>query len=647
MKEERTNLINYLKKYHNDDIMNIDKHYTKELIIDFQKFQSDLPKIADRIKSEISIAKGFFIPALRKVITDKSINPNDISIKFINVDSIPLKSLLADKMGKLTSIKGTIKAVYEIRPELKTVVYECRECLKHYSIDLADNVELEPPKQCFECSSKRFKMRKDISTYRDTQLLLIEELQEELTTEEQPRIMLVKLTDDLINKVNAGNRVEVVGVLNAFETNNKHDINKDKFIFEANNIYKTENKEIIISDEEIKQINELSKRGDIIDLLIKSFTPSLIFDNEIKLAMLLYLVRGGKSKVRNMIHILFVSDPATGKTELKEYCYSMTEKGILASGTNASGVGLTGAVTTDPILKRPIVEAGAIPKAHKGFCFIDEMDKIPQSESKKILNYMENGKDTISKWGLNETLYGETSIMGLSNPVYGRFDNAKDIQDQIKLYPPLQSRFDLIFVLKDIPNQENDLKIANAVLDQFQTDISENKNNNLIPYGLLKKYITYARNNYNPVLPNENKEYLRNYYLESRKIFEETGEITTDTRTLQSITRLAGAVAKLHLRNYIVESDIDTAINLKNYSIEKIGFEPVISAGKKNRKLILKAFRNNCSTDMEGDFIEKSDLKKHCIEEYDMSERTFYRAFKTLLNANDISENRNKIVRLV
>lgn len=46
-----------------------------------------------------------------------------------------------------------------------------------------------------------------------------------------------------------------------------------------------------------------------------------------------------------------------------------------------------------------------------------------------------------------------TSILAAANPIGGRYDRAKSLQQNIALSPPIMSRFDLFFILVDECNE--------------------------------------------------------------------------------------------------------------------------------------------------------------------------------------------------
>ena len=578
-------IIDYLEEYHQEDLANInlDINTPYDLVIDYNQLEQYHVKIADELLEDPTKVFGYFDKALQMLITSKNVVKIPYNVRFKNLEQTPLKYFLSNKFGQFLETEAIIKGVYEVQHYPRLTKYVCKKC-KH-ELYLFDNrllgIKEREPGQCPECEYKPDKT----SWYHyppgeiveNEMYILLEEPTDNLTTDEKPRRILARLDGKLIGKVTAGARVKATGILQGYGVGIGHLGDAKKFIFNINNLEHMEDKKVEITDAEMQQILELSKDPNIIDRLIKSFAPNLILDDEVKLAVLCFLVKAGyTANGRDMVHILIISDPSMGKTKLKEYTFNLTEKGIKASGTNASGVGLTGAVDKDPVLNTPMVMPGAIPLANNGHLFIDEFEKMKDEEAKKVLNYMESGMDTIDKWGLHETLHGETSIMALANPLLGRFNKFETVQSQIKIYPPLQSRFDLIIVLEDVPNQEKDKKIAGSILNQYRKESKdETMDDDIIPFDLLKKYLAHARNNYKPEVGQELDNVLIEYQNNGRAGAEEGDVLSFDWRAYESVLRLSGAIAKLRHDNKVNKDDLNRAMGLKKYSFESVGQDPI------------------------------------------------------------------------
>lgn len=611
-------------------------------------------ELADRLIDTPEEIFKVFEEALRSLNT--TANEVNVNVRFNNIEYTPLKEVLADKIGNLIETKGVVKGLGEIKARLDLAVYECQGCLNTIPIKQPKGAEVKiAPLICPECSSRDLKLIPKYSTYYDVRDLIIEEATEDLTTN-NPRRLLVELEDNLIYKVDTGNRVNLTGKVITY---NKEKNIDNKFKILANFIENSEDTSIEVTTEDMNRFNKLAEDDDILEILINSLAPDLILPREFKLAILCYIVKGIQQNKndRNMIHILFITDPSTAKSRLAERTLELTEKGIEADGTNTSGAGLTGAVIKDNITGNFLVEAGAMPLANNGHLVIDEFDKLPIEESKKLLKGMEQGKVEISKAGLYEKLEANTSLLALANPKYGRFDRYKPIKEQTNIYAPIMSRFDLTFILMDIPETKNDLTIVNTILERYDTKTKEDINN--INLEELRKYLKVAAR-INPKLTKEAKELLAPFYVNTRNYSEEDTEedlIFIDVRSIISIVRIAGAIAKLKLKEEIGAEETKVAIELKKTSLRSAGLNPVTnkididsvqgnldtSDKKKRDKLILiiKEWLEDNEV-LESGYIPKTKLRE-LAEEEGIGKTAFYNTFKQLKTAGDIEEKNKNI----
>lgn len=66
---------------------------------------------------------------------------------------------------------------------------------------------------------------------------------------------------------------------------------------------------------------------------------------------------------------------------------------------------------------------------------------------------MEQQVISISKAGVICTLPARTTILAAANPVCGHYNRAKTVAENLRLGSALLSRFDLVFILQDRPNE--------------------------------------------------------------------------------------------------------------------------------------------------------------------------------------------------
>ena len=86
----------------------------------------------------------------------------------------------------------------------------------------------------------------------------------------------------------------------------------------------------------------------------------------------------------------------------------------------------------------------------------------------------------------------------------------------------------------------------------------------LIPQALLRKYIQYARANCRPALRGGtfDQEKIASLYVQLRKESTSSGGVPIAVRHIESIMRMSEAHAKMHLRDYVRDDDMDASIKM-------------------------------------------------------------------------------------
>jgi len=192
----------------------------------------------------------------------------------------------------------------------------------------------------------------------DAQRLVLEEAPEDLDGGEQPKRLAVFLKSDLVSplsdkKSNPGSKVKASGIIKEIAIE-QHGIKTTKFdlYLEANNLEPMQEDfyDLVISEEEEREIIELSKDPLVFEKLRDSLAPSIYGHEQVKEAILLQMFGGVAKKrekgdvTRGDSHILLVGDPGSGKSQLLKKVSVVAPKSRYVSGKGASGAGLTASV---------------------------------------------------------------------------------------------------------------------------------------------------------------------------------------------------------------------------------------------------------------------------------------------------------------
>ena len=557
------------------------------LEVDFSKLAKFDPEIADIILEQPEdLIKAFELSVEQ---FDLSKDVENFKIRLANLpesQNIMVSEIRSKDLNKLFMIKGVVRQKSDVRPQVISAKFECPSCGNVISVLQLDTVFKEPSK----CGcGRKGKFRLISNEMVDAQGMVLEESPELLSGGVQPKRMNVLLKDDLVSPLSdmrsaPGSKISVIGLVKEVPITSKSGGKLTRFdlVIEANNVQTSSESfvELNISKEEEKQILNLSKDPNLVKKLVNSMIPSIFGYEIIKEALLLQLM-GGLRKVRKDkvvsrgdIHILLVGDPGAGKSAMIKRIQHIAPKGRYVAGKGVSGAGLTASVVKDEFLRGFAVEAGAMVLASDGICCIDEMDKMTDEDRAAMHEAMENQTVSISKANVQATLIARTTVLAAANPKFGRFDPYEVIANQINLPPALINRFDLIFPIKDLPEEEMDTKLAEHMLSLHQDPKSLEEE---IPTNLLRKYIAYAKQNIHPKLTDSAFTEIRNYYVKMRKAgsSEESGikSVPISPRQLDALVRMSEASSKVRMSNKVTKKDALRAIKLLEYCLGQVGFD--------------------------------------------------------------------------
>ena len=557
----------------------------KFLVIDFGELSKFDPELSDLLLENPEDT----IKAIEIAIEQFDLeNAPNMKVRINNLPEsawMTISNIRSKHLNKLYQIEGVVRQKSDVRPQVTAAKFECPSCGNIINV-LQLDAAFQEPSRC-GCGRKgKFKLlSKELV---DAQGLVLEEAPENLEGGEQPKRINVFLKDDLVSpisekKTSPGSKIKVVGAIKEVPIILRTGSKSTRFdlLIEANYIESVEETfyELGISEEEERQIKEIAEDPKGFQKLVNSIAPSIYGHERIKEGILLQMA-GGVHKVkrdgvvsRGDMHILLVGDPGSGKSALLKRANIIAPKSRYVSGKGVSAAGLTAAVVKDEFLKGWSLEAGAMVLASNGLCCIDELDKISPEDRAAMHEALENQTVSISKANIQATLIARTTVLAAANPKFGRFDPYGIVADQINLPPTLINRFDLIFSIKDLPDEKKDKEMASHILNLHQNPDLKTQD---IETSLLKKYIAYAKIHINPNLSDGAIEEIRDYYIKMRLSGGTEGNIRTvpiSPRQLGALIRLSEANARLRLSNEVTRKDAKKAINLLEYSLMEVGFD--------------------------------------------------------------------------
>ena len=588
----------------------------------------------------------------------------NFAVRFRNIppsSTILIRDIRSQHLNKFICIEGIVRNKGDVRPQVTSAKFECPSCGNTLNILQLDTKFKEP----FTCScGRKGKFRLLSKELVDAQGLVLEEIPEQLEVGAQPKRINLLFKDDLVSpltekRTNPGSRIITTGFVKEVPKITKQGGQSTTFdiIFEANHVEPAQKdfSDIKISPDEEKKILELSKDPKLVKTLTSAIAPSIFGHEKIKESLVLQIVGGVKKTrddgvtTRGDIHILLVGDPGSGKSQLLKRIAHVAPRGRFISGKGVSGAGLTASVVRDEFLGGFSLEAGALVLTNLGVCCIDELDKMGKEDTAAMHEALEGQTVTISKANIQATLRCETTVLAAANPKLGRFDPYDTIANQITLVPTLINRFDLIFPIKDIPDQKKDEKMAHFILSLHQTTSSPEET---LSTEFLRKYIAYAKQKCTPQLTDEAIQAIEDYYIKMRASASGEGvkSIPISARQLEALVRLSEASARLHLHPKVTEKDAKKAIEIVDHCLRQVAYDEKtgtididriasdISAHTRNKIITVKELMHELES-RHGKIVSVNELVKAAGEK-GMTETEVDEIVQKLKRAGDLFEPR-------
>ena len=518
---------------------------------------------------------------------------------YVRISELPVQESIRDirqnHMNCLIRVDGVVTRRTGVFPKLATVKYSCNVCGFTTAAFHQTEGNESRPDTCAECQAKnQWTINQEQTVYKNYQKITLQESPGSVPAGRLPRYKDVILLEDLIDLARPGDEIEVTGVYTYsydFNVNKKNGFPVFSTEIKANYVSKKEDAfaAFSITDEDRREIRKLSKDPRIADRIFASMAPSIYGHVHIKRAVALTLFGGqpkevAKNKMRGDINVLLLGDPGTAKSQFLKYVEKTAHRAVFTTGKGASAAGLTATVHKDPVTRQWTLEGGALVLADKGHCLIDEFDKMNDQDRTSIHEAMEQQSISISKAGIVTSLQARCSVVAAANPISGRYNSSVDFAHNVELTEPILSRFDILCVVRDTVDPASDERLAKFVVEShmashpnaraaeaaetegLQSGVEEEPVSNSfgvrpLKQSMLKKYIMYSKQN-KPKLQHMDQDKISKLYTQLRKESQRGGGMPIALRHLESIIRMSEAHARMHLREYVNEADVDLAISM-------------------------------------------------------------------------------------
>lgn len=527
-----------------------------------------------------------------------------------------IRALSADQVNRLVAIRGIVISAAKPRIKASTLTIMCSNCYAQQTIKSTSGFgSTMLPRHCTSrpaeaggraCPMDPFIISPDDSEYINTQTMKLQEAPEMVPTGEMPRHIVLAAENSLVGRVKPGSRVTIIGAHATFSPK----INSGASSKAARGVgdvgirvpylrvlgvqSDSGASDIALGritpqeEDEIRRV--VATTPNISDTIAESIAPAIMGRTDIKKAIACSLFGGCRKALpdgmtlRGDINVLLLGDPSVAKSQFLKFASQVAPISVYTSGKGSSAAGLTASVLRDASTGEFHLEGGALVLADGGLVCIDEFDKMREQDRVAIHEAMEQQTISIAKAGITTILNSRTSIIAAANPVYGRYDDMKSASENIEFQATILSRFDLIFIIRDLQDEEMDRALATHIIgvhrrvDATSRDLA---GKDLIDIPLLKKLIAFSRR-LQPRLSEEGAALLRSRYVRfrqdmaesrrkevaaahSKSKFDSSGSaqvIPITVRQLEAIIRISESLARMELLEEAETRHVEEALRL-------------------------------------------------------------------------------------
>lgn len=414
-------------------------------------------------------------------------------------------SLRFDAAGSLVTLRGTIVKMSALRLAPFSLLFRCAACGGSWSVstDEFHRGNAAVIQGVTKCPSGGPRCRGAAPVHIDQVPMdyceaLVQLPRSPAAAGRMPRAVLVTLEDDLARSCSVGQHVEVAGLVGArWRGVNPGGTPTASLVVRAFaavpfSLAATLCRRVQAGGDGVA-VPELLHRlladanGDarrarqrLSTTMVRACCPQLHGMFFLRLAVLVASVGGvtavvSGTRIRGSIHLLFVGDPSTGKSQLLGGAAALACRSTSTAGMSSTAAGLTCAATKEG--GEWALEPGALVLSDGGVCTIDELRTLSTNDRTSLHEAMEQQTISVAKAGLVCALRTECSVIAACNPVTRRGSPAQGMTGHSAMHvvdlgigAPLLSRFDLVFMLLD--STARDAQVVDHIMRDDSTGLT-------------------------------------------------------------------------------------------------------------------------------------------------------------------------------